>query len=157
MRSVFHAVALAAVFLLFAPHCAEAAGNMRATPAEAKALVARAIALFDKLGSRAAFARINDPNGGFAKGDLYVFVFNPGGIVVAQAHDPARVGLEARNLYDADGRPYGRMIMEGATAAGAWVPYKREDPLTGKILSKQSWVVRHAGYVFGAGVYSDKP
>lgn len=157
MRSVFHAVALAAVVSLFAPHYAEAAGSIRATPAEAKALVARAIVLFDKLGPKAAFARINDPNGGFAKWDLYVFVFNPGGVIVAQAQEPSRVGLKARNLYDADGRPYGRMIMNKATAAGAWIPYKRKDPLTGKILSKRSWVVRHASYVFGAGVYSDKP
>ncbi|MGH8225817.1 MAG: cache domain-containing protein [Gammaproteobacteria bacterium] len=159
MRSILHAATLACVALTLALCCAlaQAADSGRATPAQAKALVAHAIVLFDKLGSKTVFARINAPDGGFAKGDLYVFVFGPKDAIVAQAHDPSRVGLDADKLIDADGRSYGRMLVDDATATGAWVYYKRKDPLTGRILSKRSWVVRHAGYVFGAGVYIEKP
>ena len=40
-----------------------------------------------------------------------------------------------------------------ATTNGAWVDYRWEDPLTGKVVPKSSWVVLHNGYIFGCGIY----
>ena len=45
------------------------------------------------------------------------------------------------------------MLVEDASPAGAWVDYLRRDPITGADMAKSSWVVRHAGYVFGCGIY----
>jgi cytochrome c len=130
-----------------------AGGQERGTPDEAKALVAEAIALFDAEGPTRAFATFNDPEGEFRDRDLYVFVIAPDNTVVAQGADPIRVGIDVTTLEDSQGRPYGQLILDNATATGAWVDYIRLDPLTNKDLPKSSWVVAHRGYVFGVGVY----
>lgn len=127
----------------------------RGTVDEAQDLVARAIDYFDTFGAEAAFAEMNSGESSFRDRDLYVFVVAAGGEVVAQVADPGRVGMDARTLRDAADTAYGSMIIDNATPEGAWVEYLREDPLTGEIAPKASWVVRHDNYIFGCGVYLD--
>ena len=131
---------------------AGAAAAERGTADAAKAMVARAIALYRAKGS-AAFAIMNRPDRGFRDRDLYIFVYGRDRKVVVQAADPARVGLDADSVRDADGKAYGTESLAAATAEGAWVDYKRLNPQTGKVEQKSSWLVRVDGYVFGCGIY----
>lgn len=130
-----------------------AQGSERGTPEEAQAMVDRAIALFDSAGSETALAAFNKPDPAFRDRDLYVFVVGPEGTVVGHAFDRGRLGLEVRTVKDSAGDPYGQRILDEATAEGVWVDYLRTDPETGEERSKSSWVKRHAGYIFGVGVY----
>ena len=132
-------------------HAAQA--SERGTPAEARAMVDRAIALFDSIGRDAALAAFNAPDPAFRDRDLYLFVIGPDGTVVGHALDPARLGLDARTVKDSAGNPYGQRLFEDATAGGVWIDYLRVDPETGEERPKSSWVRRHAGYIFGVGVY----
>lgn len=128
----------------------------RGSAEEAKTLVAHAIALYDRIGATEAFHRINAHDGDFMDRDLYVAVIGPSGLIVAQADDERRVGLDANAITDIDGKPYGRALIDQATADGAWIDYRRKDPLTGEIEAKSSWAVLHDHHIFLCGIYTPK-
>jgi cytochrome c len=137
--------------VLFLP--VPAMAQERGTPDEAQAMVADAIAYTQEVGAQKAFAEMNAGDPRFRDRDLYIFVVAADGAVVAHAADSGRVGLDARTLRDAADTAYGIMIVDHATPEGVWVEYLREDPTTGDVTPKASWVVRHGDYIFGCGVY----
>ena len=143
--------AFAFVLWLLTPVLSAAAD--RGTAEEARALVAKAIALYDREGREKAFAAIQDPKHAFVDRDLYVFVLGPKRTIVAHGGNTALVGTAAESLVDEDGVHFGTKFMDESTATGNWIDYKWKDPATGKVLPKSSWVVRHDGYIFGAGIY----
>jgi len=154
MSLIRRLAAFAFVLGFLAPVLSAAAD--RGTAEEAKALVAKAIALYDREGREKAFAAIQDPRQGFGDRDLYVFVFGPKRTIVAHGGNTALVGTPAESLVDDDGVHFGTKFMDDTTATGSWIDYKWKDPATGKVLAKSSWVVRHDGYIFGAGIYKPK-
>lgn len=133
--------------------CTARAGE-HGTAEEAQAMVTDAIAYYDEVGAEAAFETFNvEPRPRFYEGDLYIFVIREDGMIVAQAADPGRVGLDALVQIDAAGQPYGRWLVERPTPEGTWIDYVRLNPESQQIEPKSSWVVRHDGYVFGCGIY----
>lgn len=146
------ALALAMAIGLAACNTHEPIEPLRGTALEAQAMVARAIAAYEMDGD-AAFIAMTAPRKEFVERDLYMFVVGPDDIVVAQGADASRVGTDVTTLIDADGFAYGQAIVDTATPEGAWLSYKREDPLTGAIEEKMSWLRLHDGYVFGCGIY----
>ena len=138
---------------LLAGGMAGAAAEERGTADEAKAMVARAIALYREKGAAEAFAIMNRPDGGFRDHDLYIFAYGPDRKVVVQANDATRIGLDADSVKDVDGKAYGTESMAAATPQGVWVDYRRANPATGQIEQKSSWLVRVDGYIFGCGIY----
>ena len=154
MSLIRRLAAFAFVLGFLAPVLSAAAD--RGTAEEAKALVAKAISMYDREGREKAFAAIQDPKQGFVDRDLYVFVFGPKRTIVAHGGNTALVGTPAESLVDDDGVHFGTKFMDDTTATGSWIDYKWKDPATGKVLAKSSWVVRHDGYIFGAGIYKPK-
>jgi signal transduction histidine kinase len=152
VSSVRRIIAVVFTLMLMAPAFSASPG--RATADEAKAVVAKAIAIYDRDGRKAAFAAIEDPKGGLVDRDLYVFVFGPKRTVVAHGSNPALVGTDVDGLVDEDGVHFGTRFMDEATASGTWIDYKWHDPVSATVLPKSSWLVRHDGYVFGAGIYT---
>ena len=142
---------LAATFLLGCLAMPALAAD-RGTADEAQAMVARAIALYEQEGA-ASFAAMTAPSTDFVDRDLYIFVIGPDKRVVAHGASLERIGVDVTTLIDDTGNPYGIALVEDATAEGVWVDYRREDPLTGMIESKTSWIVRHDDHVFGCGIY----
>lgn len=128
------------------------ADETRGTAEQAQALVAKAIDFYDSEG-KAALAKISAPDNGFHDRDLYVFVIGPDHKIVARALDPSRIGLDVTEQRDADGHAYGEDFVARASAEGAWVDYRFMDPISGEPLAKSSWLVLHAGYIFGCGIY----
>jgi cytochrome c len=128
------------------------AGDSKATPEEAQAMVKQAVEFFEANGAEATVAAVNagEP---FRDGELYVFMISLEGINVANAADHSRLGLDARTIQDPDGKLYGREILERATPEGVWVDYKRLNPATGEVQPKTSWVRKVNGYVIGCGIY----
>jgi signal transduction histidine kinase len=124
----------------------------RGTEAQAKALVAKAIAAYEANG-KAAFSKMTAPSTEFTEGDLYIFVIGPDHKTVAHGADATQIGKDVLTLRDASGKHFGKALFDKATPKGAWVNYVYKDPVTGKVEPKKSWVVRHDSYVFGCGVY----
>ncbi|MFO0992236.1 MAG: cache domain-containing protein [Hyphomicrobiales bacterium] len=127
------------------------AQESRGTADEAQAMVAKAIAAFDKDGT-AVFAEITAPSKTFIDRDLYVFVFDKEKIV-AHGFDEKLVGTKAESLADVNGKKFGMEFIEKATPEGVWVDYVWRDPISNKDVAKSSWVVAHKDYVFGTGIY----
>ncbi len=147
------AILTACLLLLATPAFAHKVA--RGTAPQAQAMVARAIALFDQAGAKAALDRFtNKPGVEFNQADLYIFVLREkDGAIVAHAADRSLIGRDVRKIKDARGRDIGRSLLDRATPEGAWADYWWKDPISGKALAKSSWVVRHKGHVFGCGIY----
>ena len=146
---------MVSLLLLAAPAFSEEHKKKRGTPAQAQAMVARAVALFDEKGAEAAFERItNRPAPEFKHLDLYVFVGKAKNVtIVAHAQTRSLIGTDSTTLIDPNGLNIGRAILDMVKPEGAWVDYGWKDPLTGKIVPKSSWVVLHKGYIFGCGIH----
>lgn len=149
-RQVLGAGALAGLTL------AGFAGVAMAGPEEdAKAMVAKAIALYDEKGE-AALATFNEGKAsGFETGDVYIVVQSrgPEGKVIAHAADPKLVGTPLAQIADPTGKQFGVIMSKEATAEGGWFDYEWPDPATGKLGNKRSWAVLHKDLVFIAGFY----
>ncbi len=150
------AVTLCACFLLYvSPALADDTAVERGSAADAQAMVAQAIVLYDEKGVNAAFERFNEnPAPDFKRLDLYLFVINvTDSKLVAHALSRSRIGLDTRELIDPDGINIGQAIMDAANPDGTWVDYQSRDPVSGNFLPKSSWVVLHDKYIFGCGIY----
>lgn len=146
--------AVAAALLIGLTACAGDRSDVssRGSALEAQAMVARAIASYASDGE-AAFADMTAPSDEFVDRDLYIFVVGPDGTVVAHGADATRIGVDVATLTDVDGFAYGQAILDSATPEGVWLDYKREDPISGAIEPKSSWLRLYDGYVFGCGIY----
>lgn len=122
---------------------------------EAKAMVARAIALYDETGEVAFRTFDEGKAGGFQDGDIYIVVQSRGtdGKVLAHAADPKLVGKPLDKIADPTGKKFGVIMSKDATEAGGWFDYEWPDPSTGKLGNKKSWAVLHEDLVFIAGFY----
>lgn len=126
----------------------------RATKEEAKALAQKAVTLFKEKG-KDAFAALNDKQGPFIDRDLYVFVLDASGNVLAHGANEKFVGKSLAKLKDADGKPFVQELM-GHVAANkpGWVDYRWVNPASKEIEAKSSYIEVQDGYGFTVGAYS---
>ena len=141
-----------ASYLFIASLCLSSPSAVAATADEAKSLCREAIAYYQDSGKDAAFAEISDTEGTFRRGELYVFVYDKDGTVVAHGADPDRVGKNRIDQQDANGKYFGREIME-VTESGDAVEYVWINPETGQLQNKTTYVFLVDDYRFGCGVY----
>lgn len=151
MRKTFARLSIMAFALLmsaaFIP--AHAAG----TPAQAKALAEKAATLVSSEGAK-AFTTINNPNGGFVNGDLYVGVVDQKGVIQANGAFPKLVGVNMWNERDPDGVLVIQKMLKTADSNGSgWIMIKFTDPATKKIEPKKTWVQKAGNYVVFCGAY----
>ncbi|HJV21180.1 MAG TPA: cache domain-containing protein [Holophagaceae bacterium] len=122
--------------------------------ADAEAMVKAAIAFAKAKGKDAALKEVSNPKGQFRKGELYVFVYDLEGKVLAHGGDVRRVGSNQLNGKDPDGKFYVKDRIELAKAKGkGWQDYKFTNPQTSKVEQKTSYIELHEGMIFGCGVY----
>ena len=130
------------------------AAEKRGTAAEAEAMVKKAVAMAKAKGNDAAFAEVNNKNGQFTDRDLYVFVYDISGKVVAHGQNPKMIGKELIDMKDADGKAFVKERVEIAMTKGSgWQDYKFTNPLTKRIEHKRAYVERHEDLIFGSGIY----
>ena len=126
----------------------------RATPAQAQAMLTRAVQAV-KDDPDKAFHAINQLHGPFSEDDLYVFVvdlkddrFRAHGIF----HD--LIGSDALALHDPSGRPIIQdMIAAVAKEDQAEVDYSWPNPVTGSVENKHTYVRKIGGLLVGVGYY----
>lgn len=148
-----HSVLIAAVIAIVATPAAQPAQG-RGTPAEAEAMLAKAIAHYETAGRTQALADFTAREAPFADRDLYVFCFGADRTVVSHGGDPAQVGVSFDTLKDVDGTAFGAAIWEaGQQPAGGRVEYKWLNPATGAIEPKVTFVRKAGDDVCGVGAY----
>ena len=116
--------------------------------------VARAIDYYELHGREAAIRHYN--SAASADGQWYVFIIDEDDVMVAHQNSDLR-DVPGTEVLGPDGYPVGRMIIAMASEDGAWVDYQFTNLETGRAEIKHSWIVRHAGLIFGSGWYEDAP
>ena len=127
---------------------------------DAKALVNEAVAYLAKNGREKFINEVASPKGTFhfqagQKKDLYIFVYDEKGTVVAHG---VRLELMGKNRWeskDPDGKPWIQDWTKLVQAKGSgWIEYKELNPSAGnKIMNKASFVELKDGLVIGCGIY----
>ena len=123
---------------------------------DAVVFLKEAVTYYQVHGRAAALREFTIPNGKFRRFDdeLYVTVYDLNGKCLAHGQEPAKVGVDALNSKDPDGKPFIRERIEIAKAKGkGWQDIQYKDPKTGHPAPKAMYFELHDGLVFAAGVY----
>lgn len=124
------------------------------TPAEATAMVKKAIEYIKANGKEKAYAEFNNPKGAFRDRDLYIFVYDMNGVTQAHGTNPKMIGKNLMELKDADGTYIVKTFVEVAKTKGkGWIDYKWPNPVSKAIEAKSSYIEKHDDVLVGAGVY----
>ena len=122
--------------------------------AEAIALVEGAVGFLNDHGREEGLAEMNKPSGQFDKGEIYVFVLDLNGFMVAQPKNPKAVGEYLMDKPDNKGKLFRKEIIEKAKTEGSgWVDYFYLNPKTGKEEEKTTYLKRVGDLVVCCGVY----
>lgn len=126
----------------------------KGTPAEAEAMVKKAIAYMKSAGREVALAEVSNPKGQFVDRDLYVFVYDINGKCVAHGLNQKMVGVDLIDMKDPDGKAYVQERVQIAKTKGkGWQDYKFTNPLSKKLEPKTAYVEKYEDLIVGCGVY----
>jgi cytochrome c len=146
------AVIATALFALFLNTAALAAET--GTADEATAMVKKAVAFLKANGKEKALAEFNNQNGQFKNRDLYIFVQDMKGKMLAHGGNDKLIGKDLIDLKDADGKFFVKNLIEVASTKGSgWVDYKWTNPSTKAIEAKSSYVEKVDDVFVGCGIY----
>ena len=124
------------------------------TANDAQQLVDKGVALISAKGVQKAFAEFADPVGGFIKRDLYLFVYDMNGKVLAHGGNPSLVGKAMIDAKDANGKLFIRERIEIANTQGSgWQDYMFNNPESGVVENKTSYIRKVDNMIVGCGVY----
>ncbi len=127
----------------------------KGTKEEAKAMVAKAIALIKSAGVEKAYAEFSTKGGRFTDRDLYVVVYGLDGTVLAHGSNARLIGKYLIDAQDVDGVYYVKDRIELARSKGEfWQDYKFVNPTTKKIEPKKMYCQRVGETAVCAGVYA---
>ncbi len=124
------------------------------TKQDAQALVEKAAEFAAQSGKDQLITEVNKKDGPFNQGELYVFVYDLKGTLIADPVNQSMLGQNNIAKPDAEGKLFRKAIVEVATQQGSgWVDYKYANPVSGKIEPKTSFVKKQGDVIIIAGVY----
>jgi hypothetical protein len=130
-----------------------AGAEERATPAEAEALVKRAIVYYQKVGRQKALDEFSRTPGPFIDRDLYVTVITMEGDSLAHINPKMR-GKNMLEFRDVDGKYAIKERTQLAQKQGSgWHEFKFFNPMTKAIEVKRNYVETYDNLVFSAGAF----
>lgn len=145
----------ATLFALVASLATVGAHAASPTKSDAQAIVEKAAAFASTSGNDQLVAEVNKKDGEFNKGELYVFVYDLNGTLIADPINKALVGQNNTAKPDAEGKLFRKEFVETAKSQGSgWVDYKYMNPASGKVEPKTSYVKKQGDIVIIAGVYA---
>src|SRR5512137_1738599 len=104
---------------------------------DAKRWVEKAVSFYKTSGKRIALAEYTNPNGQFVQDEMYIYVLNARGTMLAHGVNERFVGEDFSELMDADGQSFIREILEKANTEGSgWITYKWYNPVTKEVWPK---------------------
>jgi cytochrome c len=125
----------------------------RGTPAEAQAMLQKAVDHYKEVGRQQALADFTARKAPFADRDLYVFCIGHDRKISAHGAVAKYVGTSADGLKDADGKPLGKAILDAAAKGEGSVQYQWMNPVSHKVEPKISFVRKAGTDVCGVGAY----
>ena len=92
---------------------------------DSKSWVEKAVAFYKASGKRIALAEYTNPYGKFVQDEMYIYVLNPNGTMLAHGVNEKFVGEDFSDVKDYDGKSFIKEIIKTANAQGSgWVYYK---------------------------------
>ena len=151
-----HTFLRAAALVALAPLTSIALAGDRGTPAEAEALVKKAVAYIKANGTDKAYEEVTNGKA-FKDRDLYVFVYDLNGKCLAHGANPKLVGKDLIGLKDPDGKPLVKILVDVAKDKGhGWTEtVKFRNPLTDKIQTRENYIERVGDTAVGSGVFKE--
>jgi signal transduction histidine kinase len=129
--------------------------TLEGTADEAMAMATRAAQYIESTGLADAKTHLHDPDGEFIDRDLYIFVLDRNGKYVVMGADASKVGTSVNDIAGVDGPQVVADIwarVDGGSSG--WVEYNIQNPLTGEIRAKASFVLPlGSDLVVGCGAY----
>jgi cytochrome c len=154
LKRVLFGILMAAVAF---PAVAADKKDSRGTPAEAKAMLAKAVAYYKAHGRSRALAEFNRDRPPFADRDLYVFCISSDKKLVANGGYREYINQSADLIKDSDGKPFGGAIWDTAMKKGEGeLHYNWLNPITKLIEPKVSYFAKVGQDACGVGVYDTK-
>ena len=144
---------LLGMFILFLV-AGSAFAQDRGTATEAEALLAKAVAYYNANGQDSALTAFNDSKGDFVSKDLYIFVLDMSGKIIAHGANAALIGKDMMGAKDADGKLFIKAMVDVGTADGkGTVDYKWANPKTKNVEQKSSYVEKVGSVILCCGYY----
>lgn len=143
----------AAALITIGTLCAPAFAEDPATPKDAEALVGKVIKALvaDKTGT---FKEITAKNPSWVRNNIYTLILDSTGVILAHGGNEKMVGINSIELVDADGKPFGREVIEATMAKGkAWIDFKFGDPVTKKVVPKSIYCEKLSNMAACAVIY----
>jgi methyl-accepting chemotaxis protein len=140
--------------LLTAPALAAAPANTP-TPAEAKAMLDKAVAYYKEHGRADALKAFNTRKAPFSDRTLYVFCIGPDKKLVADGEYREYIGQSADLIKDASGKMLGQAMLDAAAGPGE-IHYTFFNPATQLMEPKMAYLAKVESDVCGVGVYDPK-
>lgn len=120
---------------------------------EAVVLVQNAVAFYKTNGLEKTIDEVSKPSGQFARGELYVFVYDMSATMLAHPN-PKLIGQNLLDVPDAAGNKFRKAIVELAASAGkGWVDYKYQNPKSKMTEDKTTYFEKVDDLVICCGVY----
>ncbi|HEY2837041.1 MAG TPA: cache domain-containing protein [Rhizomicrobium sp.] len=127
------------------------------TPADAKAMLIKAVAFYKDHGRKAALDAFNKNQPPFSDRGLYVFCIGADKTLVADGEFRSFIGQSADILKDASGKKLGQSFLDAAEkGAPGEVHYQFLDPASQLIKPKMAYVQKVDQDVCGVGTYEAK-
>ena len=130
------------------------ADDLRATDADANALVKNAVTYLKRHGPEKAYKEFSNKNGPFVYRDLYVVVLDMNGNCLAHGDKAEMIGQNLMRLKDPDGKEYvrERIEMVREKPVGTQV-FKRKNPATGQVEIRVFYYEKVDNVIVGSGAF----
>ncbi len=131
-----------------------AAPVLTQTESDAMAFVKSAVEYAKTNGTYKLIKEVNSPTTQFRKGELYIFILDMDGIILAHGANPKLVGHDLSEREDSGSVRYIQEFIKLANDKGSgWVDYQFTNPETGKIGFKTTYIEKVEFVIVGCGVY----
>ena len=123
---------------------------------KAKEWVAKAIAFYNQTGQTIALAEFSNSKGPFVRDDMYIFVINFKGTMLAHGVNDKYVGQIFMDVKDANGKKFIQDIIASARSKeSGWVEYEWYNPVTKDDLPKQVYFEKVNDLIICSGDYKE--
>jgi signal transduction histidine kinase len=124
---------------------------------KAKEWVANAIEFYKNSGKEIALAEFTNPKGLFVQDEMYIFVLDSQGNMVAHGVNEKYANKSFIDLKDSKGKTFIREIVEGSGTEGkGWVEYQWYNPVTKVTKPKTLYFEKVDDVIICSGIYIER-
>jgi uncharacterized protein len=154
LSAIASATAILATFTLWAPSAGASEFGSRE---EAVAMVQRVQETYRKSGFEATAKAIRAKEKAFFDRDLYAYIIDMNGVVLANGAVPAVQGKDISEFRDQNGKYLVKGEIEICKGPGhGWIDFRWLNPVTKVVEDKSAYLERLGPYCTGVGIYRDE-